>query len=244
MGHQIDDSYQATGESGGPIGFLNLRKHPELGIIRGAPTGAILCATKAGLKAMVGVEGINTPTLLDDQAGEGYGVGGASTVGDGVIGVSSSDSSQAQVSTPSGVLGIHTGDGVGVTGVTAGGVGIFGAFGQPAPAPTLSGVGVLGQSDITTGTGVSGVNTTPSAHHGNGAGVSGNSVGGYGGDFAGGLAPLHLKSGSTPGRPTDNSPQHQQGELYIDSNGTLFLCIASGVPGPNNWVQVVVQPAP
>lgn len=59
-----------------------------------------------------------------------------------------------------------------------------------------------------------------------GAGVIGYSGGGYGGSFSGGLAPLRLQPAATAGAPT--TVNHQQGELYVDSAGVLWICTASG----------------
>lgn len=61
-------------------------------------------------------------------------------------------------------------------------------------------------------------------------------VGGYGLKASGGLAPLFLGAGSGPGAPLAASGAHQSGELYVDSNGNLFYCSASGTPG--TWRQV------
>lgn len=209
-GQQVNDSYQATGDDGGQIGFLNLsKKHPK-GTIRGAPTGAVLYASKTGLKAMVG-ETDASSTLLDAQAGEGYGIGGASNISDGVIGVSSSDTSEAKFPhTPSGVFGIHTGKGDGVYG---------------------HGVnGVIGKTFDKVGSGVLGFNAS------SGPGVTGNSNTGYGGQFMGQFAQLYLVPSPIQGPPS--SGNHQQGEFFVDNQGVLFYCKASGNPG--TWKTVVL----
>ena len=65
------------------------------------------------------------------------------------------------------------------------------------------------------------------------AGVLGRSSTSYGGRFEGGKAQLMLKPGSSAGKP---SGSHSQGELYLDSAGTLFVCTASG--NPATWRQV------
>jgi hypothetical protein len=66
------------------------------------------------------------------------------------------------------------------------------------------------------------------------AGVAGTSQGGVGGYFQGSLAPLLLvPATSGTGQP---SGTHSAGELYIDSQGSLFLCKTGGTPG--TWVQL------
>lgn len=67
-----------------------------------------------------------------------------------------------------------------------------------------------------------------------GSGVIGYSGNGIGGTFAGGGAPLRLQPASAEGAPTTGN--HQQGELYVDSSGTLWLCTADVAPG--SWVEV------
>jgi hypothetical protein len=62
----------------------------------------------------------------------------------------------------------------------------------------------------------------------NGNGVVGKSTVGYGGDFAGGLAPLKLEPSDTPGSPTSGT--HSMGEFYVDSQGVLYFCVANGTP--------------
>ena len=52
---------------------------------------------------------------------------------------------------------------------------------------------------------------------------------GIGINAVGGTAPIQLSIGNTVGAPT--SGQHEAGELYLDSNVTLFLCKKSGPPG-------------
>jgi hypothetical protein len=81
----------------------------------------------------------------------------------------------------------------------------------------------------------------------NGAALIGNSTKGqgvraissqlYGGEFAGGKAPIRLQPASTVGPP--QSGTHQRGELYVDSNGDLFFCQADSVNGSvGTWKKV------
>ena len=62
----------------------------------------------------------------------------------------------------------------------------------------------------------------------NGTGVAGESDTGYGGSFTGGVAPLILGPSSAAGPP--NGGTHKMGELYVDANGVLYFCTASGTP--------------
>jgi hypothetical protein len=107
--------------------------------------------------------------------------------------------------------------GLGVSGSSSSGTGVYGLSGR--------GDGVEGSS--TSGNGVSGLSTS-------GNGVFGHSNSAYGGDFLGGLAPIHLYPSRVPGSPT--SGDHQTGELYVDSTGVLWFCAGSGTPG--TWKKV------
>ena len=91
----------------------------------------------------------------------------------------------------------------------------------------LVGFGVAGHGRGQDGAGVLGENV-------DGYGVIGQSSRGIGGRFTGGRAQLALTPGSKAGKPTDNT--HQQGELYMDSGATLFVCTAGGNPG--TWMRV------
>jgi hypothetical protein len=116
--------------------------------------------------------------------------------------------------------GVYGGDGVsGIGG--QGGTGVFGTGGI---------YGVSGSSSL--GAGVFGLTT------GGGVGVAGLAVAastrenqfGVGGQFQGQEAALNLSSLATsPGAPTSHA--HAAGDIYVDSNYTLWVCIASGIPG-------------
>jgi hypothetical protein len=71
-----------------------------------------------------------------------------------------------------------------------------------------------------------------------GAGVLGRNSKGYGGKFEGGTAQLLLVPQGTAGKPKG---LHSKGELYLDSNATLFVCTASGFPG--TWRQATTTAA-
>jgi len=117
-----------------------------------------------------------------------------------------------------GVLGEGRGVGAGVVGRNgdgfAGGTGVQGEGSD-------RGIGVYGKSGI--GTGVDGESTRGTAVRG---WSRGDGIGGY---FIGGRAQLKLAPGGTPGRPTTGF--HSQGELYMDSNASLFVCVENGTPG-------------
>lgn len=83
--------------------------------------------------------------------------------------------------------------------------------------------GVYGQHTGTSGYGVVGDG------RGGSAGVLGRNSSGYGGQFEGSKAQLKLAPASSAGRPTSGA--HTNGELYMDSAGTLFVCTVSGTPG-------------
>lgn len=111
--------------------------------------------------------------------------------------------------------------------------------------------GVSGESSGATGTGVQGNNSDVGngvmGDSQGGAGVRGRSFGGdtaavvgehfargYGGQFKGGRAQLRLV-------PGDGKPRgaHSKGEIYMDSNASLFVCIKSGIPG--TWRKVATK---
>lgn len=125
----------------------------------------------------------------------------------------------------------------GVTGEnTFGGVGIYG-----------KGLyGIQGESNGGTGQGVHGVNSTAGdgvlGDSQGGAAVRGRSFGptgvglhgehfggGYGGQFKGGRAQLKIVPSGSTGRPKGGT--HSKGELYMDSNAALFVCVKGGNPG-------------
>jgi hypothetical protein len=106
------------------------------------------------------------------------------------------------------VWGEHSGAGYGIVGDAAG----------------QSTAGVLGRNAL--GVGVRGEGTN--GLYGKGAST------GYGVVAQGGKAQMRLLPKSRAGKPTTG--YHQQGELYLDSAGTLFICTASGTPG--TWRKV------
>src|SRR5262249_55528306 len=65
-------------------------------------------------------------------------------------------------------------------------------------------------------------------------GVTASSVSGLGAELSGGEAPVRLVPAATAGAP--KAGVHKRGELYVDSQGQLFLCVADGTPG--SWKHV------
>jgi len=100
---------------------------------------------------------------------------------------------------------------VGVFGITSSPDGWFGVWGRH----TGNGPGVAGDS-------------------GGGPGILGNSTSSYGAEFNGGKAQLRLVPKSTAGRPKAGA--HAKGEIYVDSNGAIFVCTKTGTPG--TWRKV------
>jgi len=79
-------------------------------------------------------------------------------------------------------------------------------------------------------------------HSTNGAAVGGivdAGASGIAARFEGGRAPLLLVPATIAGPPTTQA--HVVGELYVDKNGSLFICKAAGTPG--TWTNVTA-PAP
>lgn len=90
--------------------------------------------------------------------------------------------------------------------------------------------GVVGVSTTTTGYGVRDIsNGIGVKGEGDDLGVSGDSTSGYGGQFKGGKAQLRLvpKPTGATGPPTG---AHAKGEMYMDSEATLFVCVKGGNP--------------
>ena len=113
-------------------------------------------------------------------------------------------------------------------------------FSGPKSAPTASPNGSHAILGITYGAGHSvagdtpdGVDNTVAAtwgrHKGDGAGIGGVSTRGYGGEFVGGKASVRLIPNEAEGAP--ETGEHLVGELFMASNGNLYLCTEAGEPG-------------
>ena len=100
---------------------------------------------------------------------------------------------------------------VGVFGITGSQDAWFGVWGRH----TGNGPGVAGDS-------------------GGGPGILGNSTNGYGAQFGGGKAQVRLVPKSKTGKPKAGA--HLKGELYMDSNGAIFVCTKGGTPG--SWRKI------
>jgi hypothetical protein len=196
---------------------------------RGVPSGGP--GSSVGVKGMgdTGVWGISTRTGYGGVHGMRLNPfhNGPGVVGDG------------QGVSYAGVLGSNP-DGTGVLGEgskeaeTAGvrGLGKTGVWGSSS-APGRS--GVYGQNTGTEGYGVVGDGSGSG-----GAGVLGRNGSGYGGRFEGGKAQLKLLPKEAVGKPTTG--EHTKGEIYMDSEATLFVCTADGTPG--TWKRFQTTPAP
>ena len=164
--------------------------------------------------------------VYGDHLGEGYGVvgDGAGPGNTGVFGrYRSADGYGVHGQGPRvGVLGTGN-QGYGVRGKGKfGGVSGDGESGVEGHTTARGGYGVRGEGSAI-GTGVFGRSL------GNGfSGVRGVGLNlGYGGTFQGGKAQLRLIPGSAAGEPTG---AHEKGEIYLDSDATLWICEASGNP--------------
>lgn len=214
--------------------------------VRGFGRGTAFAGVQGeGLDASAyGVRGANrndggTGVYGFGRGANGAGVHGSNPTGtgvkgegnDGVVGLSYTNGY-------SGLYGRHYGssDGPGVTGDGRGNwPGVWGRN------PTADGVtgetsgavksGVYGRHNGTSGFGVTGDGKGET-----GAGVLGRNATGYGGQFEGGKAQLKLKPAGSAGKP---GGAHIKGEIYMDSAGTLFVCVAGGTPG--KWRKVTTS---
>jgi hypothetical protein len=192
-----------------------------------------------------------TYAVVGDTNGKGvYGVLGLSKNGDGVHGVTAGSGSagvSGQSSTGFGVVGAADGarpstfgGGVGVGGFSKTGIGVVGSCassGNGVEGLSASGYGVLG--DSTSSYGVYGISTNAAGLFGSSrSGVGVEATGGtYGVQASGTAAQLYLVPANAAGAPT--SGKHAVGEIVLDKNGALFICVAAGTPG--TWKKVKVQ---
>jgi hypothetical protein len=139
-------------------------------------------------------------------------------------------------------------DGAGVNGFSNAGNGVRGSSSTNDGVVGESAIdgksGVFGFNPHTSGRafGVSGTTASPNGagvngFSNNGTGIEGTSANGIGGNFSGGLAPLRLQPASNMGPPVGGN--HRTGELFVDSGGALFFCIADGNPGTWRRVQLI-----
>ncbi len=167
-----------------------------------------------------GVRGVGTLRGVKGESTDGTGVLGESGRGVGVEG-KGKNGVYGESSTPgnNGVWGRHTNDGAGVAG--EGRVGVIGFSHE-------DGWNAVWGRHTTNGRGVAGDSAQ-------GTGVLGASTSGYGGEFQGGKSQLRLvpQPAGTTGPP---SGAHAKGEIYMDSAGTLFVCVRGGATP--TWRQV------
>jgi hypothetical protein len=154
---------------------------------------------------------------VDGQA-DRAGVRGSSTKGSGVEGHGPTGiHGFGQVQNGTGVLG-QCSDGFGVQGK-----GMNGVYGESSTPDGWA--GVVGRNNASAGIGTFGEGTNGIGVQGIGkTGVHGKSTGGWGGLFEGSQAQLRLVPKAATGKPTG---AHTKGEIYMDSAGTLFICVAS-----------------
>ena len=215
-----------------------LLKAAAMGVAASVGAGALLAENAGTALASAPYQGIstdlNTPGVWGVNEANGTGVTGESKTpggaaldsGVGVWGASGTNDGVHGHSDSS--YGVHgesdTGDGVfgkasasnksGVYGQNVGNAG-WGVFGRSYSAPTGgilgSGVGVQGESAY--------------------VGVWGDGVGaaGVGLVGSGGRAPLQLIPAGAEGAPASGAAF--QGDLWVDSNGTLYICAVTGTPG-------------
>jgi hypothetical protein len=128
----------------------------------------------------------------------------------------------------------NAGRGAGIRAKSAFGTAVIAQANNTAGSWT-SGVLAIGDEAVVARGTTFGVDST-----GNDTGVSA-SGGVYGGSFSGKTAPVWLHPSFTAGAPT--SGFHRRGELYVDSQGQLFLCVADSVGGnAGTWKHVHLDP--
>ncbi len=219
----------------------------EVAGVRGlGKTGVWGSSAASGYSGVYGQHtGLGYGVVGDGRGGGSSGVLGRNPSGTGVRGESSTVGHAA-------VLGKHSNagfDSIGVLGDTVDGVGVkgIGKNGVIGEAPTLghaavygrhigsAGYGVVGDG-TGNGAGVVGRNAAGIGVQGEGRnGVHGKATSGYGGHFEGGKAQLRLAPNATAaGKPA--SGNHAQGEIYMDSEATLWVCTVGGTPG--TWRKV------
>jgi hypothetical protein len=186
------------------------------GVAGGIPDSTIAPETGAGVVGAANA---------DDWAG----VIGVSSVSDGVLGVSGLGSGiktknvagvRGDCKTDIGVIGSAGKDGI---------AGVFGVAGGQSGIGAVANTGVLGDTDIVGIPGVTGTSL-------NGDGVLGVSLNQIGVSAQGGLAPLLLVPATGAAGPPA-AGTHSQGEVYVDSSGSFFVCRSGGSPG--TWQRLV-----
>ncbi|MGO8877810.1 MAG: hypothetical protein ACLQNG_18880 [Acidimicrobiales bacterium] len=188
--------------------------------------------------------------VVGDTDESGAGVLGLSSAGDGVYGVAFGKSSVG-IALHAGVVGDSGYLSPGVMGLSV----VCGVYGvvvaRSSLGPVLAGVtgdsstyvGVLGMSSgadgvhgLTDADGASGVAGVDQASGNSSHAVYGASDNGIGGYFRGGRAPLFLAPGASSGPPS--SGDHSKGEIYLDSNGAIFVCTVGDGSDAGTWQEL------
>lgn len=175
-------------------------------------------------------------------AGAGLAVGAAALGASPAAAHDPDDVALGTTNTTTGATTITSSGGNGVEGISTStlgsAVGLYGRRGGTRPAIAINsiagvlgenagGQGVRGVSDSGNGvTGMSDSATGVAGSSNSNSGVFGQSQTGVGVAAFGGTAPLLLGLSVTPGAPTTGV--HQQGEIYVDSTGAIFQCVANG----------------
>jgi hypothetical protein len=204
-------------------------------------------AVKATSNVAVAVEGNGRTIGLLGSATEGArvmafgsqsGVDGNSTNGAGVRGSSTAGAGVVAESQKGAAIVAKSQDGSGIDVTSTNGSGIF------AHVDNQYGHGVMGQANGESGVGVSGAGSIGvRATSFKGTGLSASSTTGLAAQFQSGQgqAQVWLVPSTTAGAP--KTGPHKRGELLLDSQGNLFLCIAdstSTIPA-GTWRKVVLQ---
>jgi len=206
-------------------------------IAEGGNTSSLGGIEAIGVGVAAGGEHIGVKTAGGDTGVSATSQFGVGVSADGQTGVIASGASGPGVkATSSNGAGVDAtssnGDGVVGTGHGQFGTGVLGSGDDVGVQGNGINVGVDGNSP--NGDAMSGFSSI------GGTGVFGQSVNGLGAEFKGGEAPLRLDPATTAGAPTSGT--HKRGELYVDSKGQLFLCVADSVNGnPGTWKQVVLK---
>lgn len=229
-------------------------------LVLSAVSGIAIDATSTGVNvaAIQGTGGASGWGVFGDAGSGGIGVTGRATgVGQGVRGESASGW---------GVLGVgssNPSDAFGVVGYSGGNAGTYGVLGHGGGISTAnSGVGVRGEGGYTAGTGVEGAGFATGAIgvHGTGGPTSGIGVKGTGTGAGAGVHASNTATGyalyvetdtTTPAKapihidPQDAQPTgaHVVGDMYVDSRGVLMFCLIAGTPGTWRAVGTSATPA-
>jgi hypothetical protein len=196
---------------------------------------ALLASSKSATSAAVVVKHEAGGIALSATAtGAGYGIESNSQSGVAVAGISTDNTGVAGAG-PTGVAGIGTP----ADGIAYGVTGSITSTGTPANGDAANGAGVFGAvrkgfgpTPVATSAAVAGLN------EGLGFGALIVSAKGIGIQAQGLVAPLQLVPAAGTGAPLPASGAHTKGEIYLDSLGTLLVCVTDGTPG--TWTKVAV----